>query len=140
MPRATVTTDSVRYELNTCPGAYVLLRPMPYGTKLSRTDKAMKMTFKQQTGPKRRGQAQTSDTEVELLQKAATMIDFQTCIVDHDLEDAAGRKLDFNQVADFDQLDPRIGEEIAKLIDELNNFEAPTEDNPEGEEGNSEAR
>jgi hypothetical protein len=110
---------------------------MPYGTKMSRQDKAMKMVFKQEAGPRRRGQKATTDTEVEMLQRAATIIDFQTCVVSHNLEDETGRLLDFNQVAAIEALDPRIGEEIASLIDEMNNFEAPTTENPEGEVGNS---
>lgn len=135
MPRATVTTDTTKVDLKTCPpDGYVVLKPMPYGTKMSRSDKAMKMTFKQETGPRKRGQKSTSDTEIEMLQRAATLIDFQTCIVDHNLEDESGRKLDFNQIADFESLDPRVGEEISIAIDELNNFES------EEEVGNSETR
>jgi hypothetical protein len=55
-------------------------------------------------------------------------------VVDHNLEDADGRKLDFRNLADFDNLDPRIGEEIGKLLDELNNFE------DEDDQGNFEPR
>lgn len=134
MPRATVTTDTTQYDLRSLPGGYVVLRPMPYGTKLSRMDQAMKMTFKQDSGPRKRGQKQTADTEVEMLQRAAALIDFKTCVVDHNLEDESGRKLDFHQVADFEALDSRVGEEISKLIDEMNNFES------EEEVGNSETR
>jgi hypothetical protein len=71
-----------------------------------------------------------------MLQRAATQIDFQSCIVDHNLEDETGRKLDFRSFSDIDMLDPKIGEEISTLIDELNNFAPPTENNPEGEAGN----
>jgi hypothetical protein len=136
MPRATVTTDTVRHELKTCPDAFVVLKPMSYGTKLGRSDQAMKMTMKAESGPRKRGQAQNSETQIEMLQRAATQIDFQSCIVDHNLEDETGRKLDFRSFSDIDMLDPKIGEEISTLIDELNNFAPPTENNPEGEAGN----
>lgn len=133
MPRATVTTDTRRVELKSCPEGYVVLRPMPYGTKLSRSQEAMKMTIRNEAGPRKRGQAASSDTEVQMLQMAATLIDFRACVVDHNLEDEGGRKLDLGNQRDFESLDPRIGEEISSAIDELNNFEA-------GEEGNSETR
>lgn len=141
MPRATVTTDTVRYELKTSSGDpndpfFVVLKPMSYGTKLGRSDQAMKMTLKNESGPRKRGQATTSETEISMLQKAATQIDFQNCIVDHNLEDETGRKLDFRSFSDIDNLDPKIGEEISSLIDELNNFAPATENAPEGEAGN----
>jgi len=134
MPRATVVTETVRHELKSCPGAYVVLRPMSYGTKLGRSDQAMKMTLKSESGPRRRGQAASSETEISMLQKAATQIDFQHCIVDHNLEDENERKLDFRSFSDIDSLDPRIGEEISSLIDEMNNFAS------EEEVGNSSER
>jgi hypothetical protein len=131
MPRATVVTDTVRHELKSCPEAYVVLKPMSYGTKLGRSDQAMKMVVKNEAGPRKRGQAQTSETEISMLQRAATQIDFQTCVVDHNLEDvdASGqpRKLDFRNFADIDMLDPKIGEEISTLIDQMNNFSSEEE-------------
>jgi len=127
MPRATVNTNTVRHELKSCEGAYVVLKPMSYGTKLGRSDQAMKMTLKSDSGPRRRGQAQTSETEISMLQKAATQIDFQNCIVEHNLEDETGRLLDFRSFNDIDSLDPKIGEEISTLIDELNNFTSEEE-------------
>jgi hypothetical protein len=134
MPRATVMTDTVKHELKTCPGAWVLLRPLSYGKKLARQEQATRMTLKAQQGPRRRGQSPDADTEISLLSRAAALLDFRECVVDHNLEDADGRKLDFRNLADFDNLDPRIGEEIGKLLDELNNFE------DEDDQGNFEPR
>jgi hypothetical protein len=122
MPRATVTTETQHHDLKTCEGAFVVLKPMTYGTKLSRQGEAMRMVVKNEAGPRKRGQSQNSETEIHMLQKAATQIDFQNCIVDHNLEDEQGKKLDFRNFADIDSLDPRIGEEISTLIDEMNNF------------------
>lgn len=134
MPRATVVTDTVRHELKSCEGAFVVLKPMSYGTKLGRSDQAMKMVVKAESGPRRRGQSASSETEISMIQKAATQIDFQSCVVEHNLEDEGGRTLDFRDFADIDKLDPRVGEEISTLIDELNNF--TSEDEP----GNSNER
>ncbi len=131
MPRATVSTDTIRHELDSCPGGYVILKPMPYGTKLGRSEQAMKMTLKNETGPRRRGQTQTSETEISMLQKAATLIDFRSCVVEHNLTKAGINgedvPLDLGNQADFESLDPRIGEEISKLIDDLNNWESGEE-------------
>jgi hypothetical protein len=127
MPRATVTTDTQHHDLKTCPEGYVVLKPMAYGIKLSRQSEAMKMSIKSESGPRKRGQTQNSETEIHMLQKAATQIDFQNCIVDHNLEDEGGRKLDFRIFSDIDNLDPRIGEEISTLIDEMNNFASEEE-------------
>lgn len=144
MPRATVTTNTQRHELKSCEGAYVVLKPMAYGVKLGRQQDAMKMVMKQQSGPRRRGQSVSSETEIQMLNKAATMIDFRNCIVDHNLTKADHNDLDIpldlTNPADIEMLDPRVGEEISSLIDELNNWEAPTEDAPEGEVGNSSER
>lgn len=134
MPRATVTTDTIRYELKSLEDAYVVLKPMTYGVKLGRSQEAMKMTLKQESGPRRRGQTTSSETEITMLQKAATLIDFRACVVEHNLEDPSGRTLDLANPNDLESLDPRVGEEISKLIDELNNWEDPAE------EGNSETR
>lgn len=134
MPRATVTTDTVRHELKSCPGAFVVLRPMAYGVKLGRSQEAMKMTLKSESGPRRRGQSASSETEIQMLQKAATLIDFRACVVDHNLDDENDQRLDLSNPNHFEKLDPRVGEEISKLIDELNNWEDAEE------EGNSEAR
>jgi len=124
MPRATVTTDTVRHELKSCPpDGFVILKPMPYGTKLGRSEQAMKMTMKTESGPRRRGQVQSTETEMQMLQRAATLLDFRTCIVDHNLTDENDQKLDLSNPAHFEALDPRVGEEISKLIDELNNWE-----------------
>lgn len=140
MPRATVSTDTVRRDLQSCPEGFVVLRPLSYGQKLSRGDQAMQMVVKNETGPRRRGQKQSAETEIKMLQKAATLLDFRNCVVDHNLTDEFDQKLDLGNATVFESLDPRIGEEIGTLIDELNNFEPASEDAPEGEVGNSEQR
>jgi len=65
--------------------------------------------------------------EIAMMQQAVTQYEFQNCIVEHNLEDDSGNLLQFP--ADFSRLNPRIGAEIADLIDRMNQFEV--------DEGNS---
>lgn len=119
MPRATVNLDPEdKKSLKTLPDGWVVLRRMSYGSKLTR----MRLVGKMSVEMKKQSRGGTRG-EMEMMQRAATMFDFQKCVVDHNLEDETGRKLDLNAERDVDSLDPKIGEEISMLIDELNNFE-----------------
>lgn len=125
MPIATANlAELVRKDLKTCPEGYVVLRRMTYGQKLDRMKHAGKLSVDM------RGKGKGTKGEMEMLQKASTIYDFQACIVEHNLEKNIGTNENPNIVplnlkvqSDIDQLDPRIGEEISSLIDELNNFE-----------------
>lgn len=136
MPIATANLDPEdKKDLKTCPGGYVVLRRMTYGQKLER----MKHVGKLSVDMRGRGKGGTKG-EMEMLQKASTIYDFRACIVEHNLEKNIGTPeqpnivpLNLKSEADIDALDPRIGEEISTLIDELNNFE----DSEEGGPGNS---
>jgi hypothetical protein len=123
MPRATVNVnDTEKKALKSCEGGEVTLRRMTYGQKLARQQNAVKMTMEQQRGKS------NGKMNMDMLQHAATVFDFQACIVDHNLEDESGAKLNLTTQRDIDRLDPRIGEEIAKYIDEMNNFEDDLEE------------
>lgn len=128
MPRATVNLEpGEKKPLKTLPDGWVVLRRMSYGQKLNRLRLVGKMSVEMKKN------AKSTRGEMEMAQRAATLYDFQTCIVEHNLEDDTGRTLNMSTERDVDSLDPRIGEEISVLIDELNNFEAEEDD----EEGNS---
>ena len=119
MPRATVNPDdTTRIDLKTCPDGYVVLRRMSYGQKLARQEQAVKMTMEQEGRSSKNGRM-----TMDMLQHAATVFDFRACVVDHNLEDDKGEKLNLTQVMVIDNLDPRIGEEIAEAINKMNNFE-----------------
>jgi hypothetical protein len=60
---------------------------------------------------------------MKMIRRRITEMDFEQCIVDHNLTDSTGRKLNLADPATLDILDPRVGEEIEKYIDELNNLE-----------------
>lgn len=121
MPNATVSTEAVRKELKTLAGGFVMLQPLPFGKILERREKASKMSMDQQQQGKGRKQAQR--VSFDLMQRWARSFDFANCIVDHNLEDANGGKLNFSLAGTLDILDPKIGAEIEEYIDELNQEE-----------------
>jgi len=122
MPRATVDTATTeRKDLETLPpsngeeGGWVELRRMSYGEFLKRRDMVSKMSFD--------GQGKDTKATMEMAQEVVTKYEFQTCIVDHNLEDHNGKPVDFRSSKAFATLDPRIGEEIATYIDEMNKWD-----------------
>lgn len=137
MPKATTDfTDTQRFELDSCPGdgseepGFVVLRRMNYGEYLNRRQAAMKMRmeFKASDGQgnrrgRRSGEAEDTTAELDLANRAVTELEFRLCVVDHNLTDANGQLLDFRRVDIMNLLDPRIGDEIAQYIGEMNNWE-----------------
>lgn len=118
MPRAVVDTIPQRCDLKSCPGGYVELRRMPYGDWLHRNDIAMLMEVDMED-QRQRGKQQNRTAEMKLQNQAVTTYEFTRCIVDHNLTDENDKPLNFTQRRTFDILDPRIGNEIGDLIDEL---------------------
>ncbi len=117
MPRATVNLDTVQKELETLEGGFVVLRPMSYGQILERQDMMMLMQMNmQEVGGDR-------SMDIKMMAKKAAYFDFAKCVADHNCENADGMKLDLTQPSAIDSLDPRIGQEIGKLIDELNQID-----------------
>jgi hypothetical protein len=123
MPRATaVTTEGERHELKTLPEGFVIVRRLTYGQKLER--RAMTSNASAETG----GRGKNLKLQMQMINQAATIFDFTHCILDHNLEDEGGNKLNLSNVADIQKLDPRIGDEIEKILDGLNNFEEDDEE------------
>lgn len=124
MPVATVDTSiSTRHELETLEGAYVELRRLTYGEKLAKQDLITSMTLDQENGSK------ATKAKVDFMQRTSAEFEFSKCVVEHNLTDAAGNPLDFKKKGVLDSLDPRVGDEIADLIREMNDFERTTEGN-----------
>lgn len=118
MPRATANIqETERFELKSCPEGFIVARRLTYGEKLERRAMTANMRVEAQKGKK------DFAGEMQLVNEKATMYDFQKCIVDHNLEDEEGNKLNLGTLNDVRRLDPRIGEEIDNLLGELNNFE-----------------
>lgn len=133
MPRATVNLDAEDpVKLKSCPGGVVTLRRMSYGAKMERQERSMQMSIEMDRRRGGRRSNNNAKTDIAVLQTAATAFDFKMCVVEHNLEDENGRKLNLSDPNDIAKLDPRIGDEIAQLIDELNNFEADLDSDTEG--------
>ena len=125
MPRATVVTAPERFDLETLPkteeeeGGFVLIRRLSYGEKLQKDQEAMKMRFDMSTA----GDSKAMDAEIAMISELATLNEFQKCIMDHNLQDDNGVRLDLTKLENIRQLDPRVGDEINQLMQQLNDFE-----------------
>ena len=136
MPVVTIDPNkSERFTLKSAPkdpndpndeDGFVVLRALPYGMKLTRRDKATRMMMKQQpTQGKKRGSASTPDSTIELesMNEWAVAFDYANCILDHNLTDQNKQKLNFSNPMAIKTLDPKVGTEIEKLINSLNEDE-----------------
>ncbi|SRR6266576_1556773 len=126
MPRATVSTEAIRYDLRSLPGGFVSLKQLSFGEMLQRRDRALRYTQEMTQGNGNIGKMQ-----IDILNEFSRQHDFPRCIVDHNLEDDQGNKLDFGErmiKMTLAVLDPRIGSEIESLIDKLNQDEFDPED------------
>jgi hypothetical protein len=118
MPNAVVNLeDTERFDLKSLPEGYVVLRRLSYGEKLKRRAMTTHMTMKTQKGKK------DLEAQMQLINEAASQFDFAHCVVEHNLEDANGSLLNLGSVADLQRLNPRVGDEIEQLMDQMNNFE-----------------
>jgi hypothetical protein len=117
MPNATSSADdTTRFDLKSLPEGYVVLKRMTYGQMVQRRA-LTKMSVMQ-------GRTQKSVVgEMAMASKEITLFEFGHTIVEHNLEDVDGRKLNLSLEPDFDKLDPRVGQEIEDKISEMNNFE-----------------
>jgi hypothetical protein len=113
MPRATVSMTPQRFELESCSGAYVVIKRMSYGFMLYRQQEAIRNSMSDGDG--------SPELVMQAMQKRVAEVEFKNCIVEHNLDDENDVRLDFSNPSSLDKLDPAIGEEIAKRIDEVNN-------------------
>jgi hypothetical protein len=118
MPKAVADTEPVQKDLKTLPEGFVLLKRMSYGAWLHRRDISMKM------GMSMDAKDNTGEGTMGLNTEEVTQYEFAMCIVDHNLEDENGGKLNFaNGGGGTNRLDPRIGNEISQYIEELHEFD-----------------
>lgn len=125
MPKATLNmAETERKELKTLEGGFVVLRRMSYG-QMQERKALMKLTIG--------GSSKSKDFqgEMELASKKIAEFSFKSCIVEHNLNpgDDESVLLDFNSPVDVASLHPRVGSEIEKYIDEMNNFEDDDQEN-----------
>lgn len=120
MPKATVSHDTIRKDLKTCPGGYVELRTLSFHEMQTRQSIAAKLWTESSTSKRKRDKEETVRSQLEIMNVAATEYEFRNCIVGHNLEDDNGDLIDFTKPMQAWRLDPKIGAEIARYIDELN--------------------
>ena len=116
MPKATVSQELHHHDLKTCPGGFVKLKQLSFDQMLERRDKAMRMSMDQEVGKNK----QTSRFELESAMQWTRFFEFSICIVEHNLEDDNGVSLNFNNPMTLKILDPKIGSEIERYIEDLN--------------------
>jgi hypothetical protein len=122
MPQATINFQKTeRFDLKSCPEGFVELRRMSYGEKLSRQQMAMEMAMREG------GKGEVDDMVLKMTQTRVVEFEFANCVVDHNLEDEAGQKLNFKTPKAVHSLHPQIGDEINGLIDKMNTFEETEE-------------
>lgn len=114
--KATVDTAPVRFDLKTLEGAFVTIRRMSWGEKLFRQENATKQAAII-TGGK------VEKLDIAILSRKVNEWEFAHLIVDHNLEIDDEIKFDFKRPGQFDKLDPKVGDEIAGYIGDLNNYE-----------------
>jgi hypothetical protein len=123
MPNAVANIgETVRHELKSLPGGFVELRRMTYGQTVQR--RAMLKLSVQSGGGRNKGFA----GEMAMASEEIQQFEFRVCVVDHNLEDENGNKLPIATPAGFARLHPKIGQEIEKLIGEMNNLEDDEEE------------
>lgn len=125
MPVAVVDSEAhERKELKSLEGGWIDVRPLPHGLVLRRRDKQSKMFVESNMGTQghRRPQAETSRLEIETMNEWATAYDYKYCIVDHNLTDKEGNKLDLGSPLAIQMLSPKVGAEIDTILSDLNDF------------------
>jgi hypothetical protein len=124
VPKATVSLIPKRFDLKTLPEGYVCIRRMPYGKKLQRIDMATQMGMKASKDTlTNKDSADEAEMFLKSMQYTVAQTDWKYCVVDHNLEDDDGQKIDFTDDSAIDMLDPVIAEEISGYIDAMNNYD-----------------
>jgi hypothetical protein len=100
---------------------------MSYGEKMTRQAEAAKMKVLAQ-----KGRNKSFEGEMNMMNEKVRIFEFTHCIMNHNLEDEMGDKLDLGNPDHVRKLDGKIGEEIDKYIGEMNNFDDDDEDDELG--------
>lgn len=131
MPKAVIDTqETFRYDLRTLPsdngdmGGYVVLRRLTYHQMMQRRDIAAKIGWEETRARGRNNRSEeTVKAMMEIMNVATMEYEFRHSIVEHNLEDAAGNLIDFTRPESYANLDPKVGAEINKYIEDLNQEE-----------------
>jgi hypothetical protein len=125
VPRATaITTEGDKVDLKTLEGGYVQLRKLTYGEMLKRRDMAV-----------RASSGRGRDVNIDFQQLEVAVYEFSHAVVDHNLEDEDGNKLDLSKRSIVESLDPIVAQEIEQLIDDMNQLPDGRSKRGDGGEG-----
>jgi len=126
-----VTLDAAQYErreLKSAPAdpnvpgdepGYIMVRPLPFGMKLERRDKATRMGMEVTSG-----RDASQQFNLETMNEWAVAFDFKYCIGEHNLTDPNGAVLDFGNPMTLKMLNPKVGSEIEAIINSMNEDES----------------
>jgi hypothetical protein len=116
MPKAVAVNDTEKFDLKSCDGGFVELRRMTYGEKLERRQISMDMYGE--------GSGKQARVQMDLAASKTALFEFSRLVLDHNLEDENGTKLNLKSPTDLSRLDPRIGDEIEQLIADMDDFDS----------------
>ena len=121
MPRAVASRETQKFDLDTVEDGYVVLRRMDYGQQLMAQDESIQAITRDRRKRNGSGPSENvNEVEMKLISSTATARAFAACIVDHNLEDDQGRKLDFTNPSDVFLLELNVANEINEKINDLN--------------------
>lgn len=124
MPKATVSHETFKHDLKSVEGGWVELRQLSYYELMQRRDIASKMFTETKVMNKKKRREQSAEetlrAELDVMFVASMEFDFKNCIVAHNLEDDNGNLIDFSSSMAFKMLHPKVGQEINRLIEDLN--------------------
>ncbi len=119
MPKATASKEGKKFELKSCPGGFVNLRRFNYGEVLHRREIGGEMSGT--PGKDEKGANKGLEKfDLKVHHVEIQTYEFSRAIVDHNLEDDTGKKLNLGTVEGIAQLDSTIAQEIEELINALN--------------------
>lgn len=124
MPFAGVEEDPIEFQLKTVPGGYVKIARLSYGDKMRRIERSMTQSMTQKKGQK------DQKIDVDLTISLAKTMDFNKCVVDHNLTymvHGVEKPIPFGASNVLDLINGRVAEEIDKYIDEVNSYEEDSE-------------
>ena len=131
MPDGTISQETYKRELKSLPpDGFVELKMLPYYDMLVRRDKGSIASMEQTQQRRKKGEPESAKLMIESLQTWERAYMFKNCIVDHNITDKNGTPLDFRKEETLHFLNPKVGTEIERLIDELHSEDDLEEDFP----------
>lgn len=119
MPKAVASLESKRYDLKSLPGGWVELRKLAYGEVIARRELSTVMSS-DMTRDNR-------EMKMGLNLRAVALYELEHCVIDHNLEDENGEKLNLTNAEHVMKLDPKVAQEIEGIIFDMNQ---PEDDRP----------